>query len=176
MEGEPGFAIAVGEDVATALVRDEQSFARLIDAHHAEMVRVAYAVCGDLELARDATQIAWIKAWRALPRLRDTARVRSWLVAIAANEARQAARSHRRRQIREIRPVLPVSDAAADERLDLIAAFERLPAADRELLALRYVAGLAAGEIADARGLSASGVRTRLSRVLRVLREEMAHE
>ena len=44
---------------------------------------------------------------------------------------------------------------------------------DRTLLGLRYVAGFDATEIGVAMGMSASGVRTRLSRVLDRLRTEV---
>ncbi len=48
-----------------------------------------------------------------------------------------------------------------------------LPAEDRTLLALRYVAGFDATEIGAAIGMSASGVRSRLSRLLDRLRMEV---
>ena len=70
------------------------------------MARVAYVVAGDAELAADAVQSAWEVAWRRLRTLRQPDRIRAWLVAIAANEARQSApKSNRRRHLhRPIRP------------------------------------------------------------------------
>src|SRR5262245_19427729 len=96
---------AIG-DLATpeAIVRlaaggDEAAFTRPVDRHHASMAKVAYAVCGDVELARDATQAAWAMAWRRLPTLRDPSQVRAWLVAIAANQARDPVRRRRSRPV-----------------------------------------------------------------------------
>src|SRR5258706_752050 len=94
--------IAVGEGATVeALVRraasgDTVAFTRLVVEHNPAMARVAYVVCGDVELARDAVQVAWSIAWRRLGNLRDPEHVRSWLVAIAANEARQQVRRRRR--------------------------------------------------------------------------------
>ena len=56
---------------------------------------------------------------------------------------------------------------------DLLAAVRLLPAEDRTLLALRYVAGFDATEIGAAIGMSASGVRSRSSRLLDRLRLEV---
>src|SRR5262249_53147067 len=65
------------------------------------MARVAFVVCGDVELAQEAVQAARQKAWTKLGSMRDAARLRPWLVAIAANETRQLVRSRHRRWLRE---------------------------------------------------------------------------
>jgi RNA polymerase sigma-70 factor, ECF subfamily len=160
---------------------DRQAFTELVDRHHAELVRIAYVVTGDLDAARDSAQLAWIKAWQRLPSVREPERLRAWLIAIAANEARQHLRAHRRRRVREIVPA-PLEDpgghdaATSADRLDLGAALARLEAADRELIAMRYLAGLNAEEIGVATGLTASGVRSRLSRLIARLREDLDHD
>jgi hypothetical protein len=75
------------EDLLGRAQRGEaEAFTALVDEHHAELVRIAYVVCGDVELARDAAQTAWIKAWRQLPSLREPETLRPWLIAIAAKD------------------------------------------------------------------------------------------
>lgn len=107
--------------------------------------------------------------------------MRSWLVAISANEARQLVRKKRRRSLVEI-PVGDVALGAAPDPsartadLDLINALARLSPDDRALLALRYVAGLTSFELAQAFGGSASGTRARLARLLERLRKELGDE
>ena len=64
----------------------------------------------------------------------------------------------------------PAWRSADDE---LVSAIRRLPEQDRALIALRYVSGFDASEIAPILGLSPSGVRTRLSRVVARLRQEV---
>ena len=52
--------------VRRAAAGDELACARLVDEHYAPMVRAAYVICGDADLAREATQVAWAKVWRRL--------------------------------------------------------------------------------------------------------------
>jgi RNA polymerase sigma-70 factor (ECF subfamily) len=168
---------AVDVLVAQARAGDEAAFTALVATYHEELLRVAFVITGDADVASDAAQHAWQIAWRKLGRLREPERVRSWLVAIAANEARQLARSRRRRSVMEI-AVVPEADRVADPgatigRLDLVNALARLKAEDRELLAMRFVAGFDSFEIAAARGVSASGTRARIARVLAQLRKEL---
>ena len=85
-----GFAAA---DSMTAMLEqaiagDEVAFARIVAAHHADMIRVAYGICREPDLAKDAVQAAWLTAWCKLRTVRQPDRLRSWLVAVAANEAR----------------------------------------------------------------------------------------
>src|SRR5215210_5075932 len=169
---------AVRSMVASAATGDEMAFARIVAAHHDDMTRVAYVVCGDVEIAHDAVQSAWPKVWAKLDTVRDPARLKPWLVSIAANEAKQLARSRSRRRVREI----PVDEAAsglsagADDRaaeLDLANALATLSEEDRTIVALRYAAGLTSDEIGHAIGMTGGGVRARLSRLLDRLRKEL---
>jgi RNA polymerase sigma factor (sigma-70 family) len=162
--------------VAGARAGDEVAFTRLIAAYHADMLRVAFVITGDADVASDAAQLAWHTAWRKFGSLREPDRIRSWLVAIAANEARQLTRHQRRRAVVEIAAVSepPGTDPAARiERLDLVNALARLKPEDRELIAMRYVLGLDSFEIAAARRKSASGTRARIARLLAELRKEL---
>jgi RNA polymerase sigma-70 factor (ECF subfamily) len=99
-------------------------------------------------------------------------------VSIAVNEAKQLMRKRRRRA--EIEVVADLSDdpggvdpATGIDALDLDRALDRLDPDDRALLAMRYVAGFDASELSVAIGLSPSGTRTRLERLLKRLREEL---
>jgi RNA polymerase sigma factor (sigma-70 family) len=159
--------------------KDEAAMAELVAAHDAEMVRLSYVVCGDRELARDATQTAWHRLWQSPPRLRDESRLRSWLLSVAANEARQQSRRRavgRVKEIRAHRPAAPVDGTTSELRLDLQSALERLASPERELLGLRFVLGMTSAEIGAHLGLSAEGARTRLHRVVARLRRELGDE
>ena len=83
MNGQAMGNQTVASTVALAGAGDEAAFARLVATYHADMARVAFAACGDRELAEDAVQSAWLVAWRKLHSLRDPARVRPWLLASA---------------------------------------------------------------------------------------------
>lgn len=157
---------------------DTHAFADLISLHDGEMLRVAAVICRDGDMAEDAVQQAWKRAWRQLGTIRDPDRVRAWLVAVAANEARQIVRSEGRRSRREraYSGQIAHNDIvdSVNERLHLDAVLAALDVRDRELLALRYVAGLNATEIAGLRQSSPGAVRSRLARLIARLREELS--
>ena len=172
-------ASVVSSTVRLAAQGDEAAFTRLVAEHRAAMARVAYVICGDPEATRDAVQSAWAIAWRRLHTLRDPDQVHAWLIAIAANEARQVIRGQRRRPVIDISDVWtqPAGDDPADSigLVDLQRALAHLKPDDRRLLALRFVAGFDSTEIARLTGLSASGVRSRLARLIDRLRTDINH-
>jgi len=155
---------------------DEAAFTRIVATYHADLLRIARVVCGDIDLASEAAQSAWIVAWRRLGSLREPARLRPWLMAIAANEARQLVRSDARRRVREIvvrDPAATPADFGVAVRVDLANALGSLDPRDRALVGMRYLAGLESPEIAREFGMTAVGVRSRLSRALDRLRKEL---
>jgi RNA polymerase sigma-70 factor, ECF subfamily len=160
-----------------AVAGDEAAFARIVAAYHADMVRVAYGICGEQDLALDAVQAAWLIAWRKMRTVREPDHLRSWLVAVAANEARHVLRRRRPGSVVELVLEPPDVDApdAADEirRLDLLNALHRLRPEERSLIAMRYGAELDSTEIGPLLGISASGVRARLARIMGRLRKEL---
>lgn len=163
--------------VARAAAGDVDALATIVGAHHDDMARIAYLITRDGDLAQDAVQVAWPIALRRLGSLREPERLRPWLMAIAANEARQLLRRQRRHPVTEI-AVVDVGSSGMDpgtrtDLLDLRAAMARLSPDERALLSLRYVAGLDATEIGRTLGLSSSGVRSRLSRLIAQLRTEL---
>jgi RNA polymerase sigma-70 factor, ECF subfamily len=171
---------AIAPTVERAIAGDELAFARIVGTYHLDLVRVAYVICGDEGLAEDAAQAAWWIAWRKLPSLRDPDRLRPWLVAVAANEARKTLKRERRHGVMELK-VAPDATPGADpafgiDHVDLANALGHLAPEDRALVALRYAAELDSSELAPALGLSASGVRTRLSRLLDRLRKELGDD
>ena len=166
--------------VELAAAGDATAFSRLVAEHHATMARVAFVIVGDVDVAQDAVQSAWALAWRRLSTLRDPAQVRPWLVAIAANEARQALRRGRTARIVDLSlagdPPGSADPADVIGLVDLERALVRLKPEDRTLLALRFVAGLDSAEIARHLGGSASGVRSRLARLITRIRMDLDHD
>ena len=178
-------AIQNAEVVRAAALGDEAAFTELVARHHRDLLRVAYVICRDSSLAEDSAQAAWAIAWRRIGDVRDPNQVRSWLVAVAANEARRIMRS-RRQRVREISvadielegvPDLR-SDPLADgiTNADLRRVLASLDPTDRALIALRYVAEFSSDEIGRALGMSSSGARGRLSRLLVRLRGDLRDE
>ena len=64
------------------------AFAKVISQYHDDMARVSFVVSGDVELAGDAARGAWPEAWKHRATPRSAARIRPWLLALAAKEAK----------------------------------------------------------------------------------------
>jgi len=167
--------------IASAAAGDEVAFARIVVAYHEDMRRVCVFVARDDALAEDAVQNAWTIAWRKLGSVREPERLRPWLVSVAVNEARKLLKKSRRRAeaelVTDVAHVPGGTDPATGvDSLDALAAMDRLDPEDRALLAMRYAAGFDATELSVAIGLSPSGTRTRLERLLTRLRQELSDE
>ena len=165
--------------VASAAAGDVAAFTAIVRANHEDMRRVCVVVTSDPGIADDAVASAWSIAWRKLGSLRDPARLRPWLVSIAVNEARQLLRARNRRSLLEVpvgqgeEPAGGLDPASAIDSIDLRNALARLDPHDRGLLAMRYLAGFDATELAYATGRSPSGTRARLARLLQRLERDL---
>ena len=152
--------------------------------HQGIAFRTAYLVCGNAADAEEAAQDAFVKAWRALGRFRRGAPFRPWLLRIVVNEARNRARSARRRGALELRLVAeepsggaaPPPEAetlARERRASLLGALGRLREDDQLVLAYRFFLDLSEDETAAALGVRRGTVKSRQSRALARLREEV---
>ncbi len=167
--------------VAQAAKGDEVAFARIVAAYNGEMHRVCVVVARDRTIAEEAVQAAWLIAWSKLGKVREPDRVRPWLVSVAVNEVKQLLRKQRRRSQVEIgadASAVPggFDPGASVGDLDLRNALEGLDPDERALLAMRYVAGFNATELSTAIGLTPSGTRNRLERLLSRLRQELSDD
>lgn len=166
---------------------DTAAYERLVRMHQAVAFRAAYLVTGDAQEAEDATQEAFVKAYRALGRFRPGAPFRPWLLAIVANEARNRRRSAGRRANLTLRAVQegPSVSAtvspeaalvAAERREELLSSMGGLSEIDRLVISCRYFLELSEEETAVTLGCARGTVKSRLSRALVRLREMMGKE
>jgi RNA polymerase sigma factor (sigma-70 family) len=166
---------------------DTAAYERLVRMHQAVAFRAAYLVTGDAPEAEDATQEAFIKAYRALDRFRAGAPFRPWLLTIVTNEAKNRRRSAGRRtklslQVATEGPVTaaPVSPeaavVAAERREELLASVGKLGEGERLAISYRYFLGLSEEETATALGCARGTVKSRLSRAIARLRKAMVEE
>jgi RNA polymerase sigma-70 factor (ECF subfamily) len=165
--------------LAAAAAGDELAFRRIIAEHHDDMRRMALSIARDRAVAEEATQAAWLIAWKKIGDVRDEASLRPWLMSVAANEVKRVLRKSRRRAEVEIATDVSgepggVDPATGIDAMDLSSALRRLDPDDRALLAMRYVAGFDSNELATALGISPSGTRNRLERLRKRLREELS--
>ena len=171
--------------VARSRDGDRDAYGMLVARHQQVAFRTAYLVCGDAAEAQDAAQEAFLRAHAALPRFRDGAPFRPWLLRIVANEARNRRRSAGRRAHLVTRAgVLAAAGAGAAggaddavlagaRRAALADALARLAPAHREVLLLRHVLDLTEQECAAVLDCRPGTVKSRHARALDRLRAEM---
>src|SRR4051794_12687090 len=156
----------------------DRAFERLYRRHSGDVYRYALALLRDPTEAEDATQTAFMNAYRALVRGEQPNAPKAWLLAIVHNVCRMRRRSLARRP-REV----PLDDhplAAVDDerpRLDVVLqALAELPLNQRAALVMREVEGRSYNEIAEVLGVTTSAVEAlifRARRRLRVRREAL---
>ncbi len=77
---------------------DQRAMNVLVDRHHGVVFRSCAAILSDEDLAADASQNSFLKAFKAVDRFRGEAAFRTWLLAIAGNEARSLLRKVKQRR------------------------------------------------------------------------------
>lgn len=160
---------------------DTHAFDRLVAEYHERVLNVAYRMVSRREDAEDICQEVFLKAFRALPRLRDRSQFSSWILRITANCARDALRRRRRRRddvdIEEVGPVADDDQTVDAERGDVSQVVQRLlmglPERHRIVLILRDIEGLSYEEMAQALSCTVSSVKNRLHRARRLFRERL---
>jgi RNA polymerase sigma-70 factor (ECF subfamily) len=164
--------------------RDLDSYDQLVREHQGIAFRTAYVITGSAADAEEVVQDAFVKAYRARGRFRSGAPFRPWLLAIVANEARNRRRSSARRarlslELAEERPsggAAPspeVALLAREQRAELLAAVDRLGEEQRAAVVCRYFLGLSEAETAAVLDCRPGTVKSRLSRALARLEEEL---
>jgi RNA polymerase sigma-70 factor, ECF subfamily len=174
-------ALTEGELLALARRGDGDAYASLVRAHQDIAFRTAMLITQDAAEAEEAAQDAFVKAWRALGRFREGEPLRPWLLTIVANEARNRRRSAGRRTALAVRAFKPDGEdrsaeaqvIAGETRAALLAALSRLRDDDRLVLGCRYLLELSEAETASALGVRPGTVKSRTSRALARLREEV---
>lgn len=134
----------------------------VFEASYRRLVGQLYGVCGDLTEAEEVVAEAFA---RAVQHERTFARLdnpEAWLRTVAVNVSRSRFRRARMAASRRPAPVHPTT--LDDDRLVLMTALRRLPAAQREAIALHYLADLPVAQVAEATGVPVGTVKTRLSR------------
>lgn len=146
--------------------RDERrvAFAGLLESSLDRAYRLARVMLADPDDADDALAEASLRAWRSQRSLRDTARFEAWFTRIVANVCRDRRASRRAEPISLAFDPIGGADAYAEavERDALRDALRHLTPDHRAVIALHYLEGMTVPEIADALGIRAGTVKSRL--------------
>jgi RNA polymerase sigma-70 factor (ECF subfamily) len=164
---------------------DREAFNRLVVHYQSLAYNVAFRILSDPDAAADATQDAFISAYRAMPRFRGGS-FRSWLLRIVTNACYDQLRAKKRRPTTSLDadPDMDWEEWTVDdgerpeefaERQALSQVIQRgldaLPDDQRTVIVLSDIQGLRYGEIAEALGISLGTVKSRLNRGRRKLQD-----
>ncbi len=152
-------------------------FGSLCESFRPDLLRFAYWLGRDRQLAEDVVQEAMLRAWKSLDSLTDEGKAKSWLLTIVR---REFARSFERKRL-EVFDLDALVAAEADvlaaeddgELAQMREALFRLENEYREPLVLQVLMGYSTQEIADAMGMQQGAVLTRLFRARARLRREL---
>lgn len=162
---------------------DADAFARLFDRHRDRVYLHALRLLGDVHDAEDVTAVAFHHLWRKRGDVRLVGNsVVPWLLVTATNTSYNVQRSVRRH--RKLLEALPRSSSApsAEEQSiaasgfspELATALGGLSSVDRRLVALVMLERLPLKDAAEVLGIGTSATKTRLYRVRKRLREDLA--
>ena len=159
---------------------DERAMNVLVDRHHGVVFRTCAAILGDEDLAADASQNSFLKAFGAVDRFRGESAFRTWLLAIAGNEARGLLRKQKKRRedTLESLDVLPArgNDPAEEavlrsEVARVRAVLADLPEKQKLSVNLRIFEGLSFREIGEIIESTEGSARVNYHHGIRRLRE-----
>lgn len=151
----------------------------LIDQHGDDILRLCLLYMGERQLAEDAFQETFVRAWRHMDGFRGESSVKTWLSHIAVNVCRDMLRTPWLRMRRSARSVeemehLPAPDATP--RHELMDAIRALPDKYREVIVLVYVQDMKLREAAAQLRLPVPTVSTRLRRARARLAQLLSEE
>jgi RNA polymerase sigma-70 factor (ECF subfamily) len=170
--------------VSMAQGGDRNAFSELVRIHAQGVQNVIYRMCGNVQLAEDAAQETFIRAWLKLGSFRPQASLRNWLYRIAVNTAID--------MLRREKHILPgavedfhLTDSQPgpealfmqEERTALVQkAILSMSEASRAVLVLREFEGLSYHEIADALDIPVGTVMSRLNYARSLLKEKLKRQ
>lgn len=166
-----------GAAVRAVLAGDTETYRVLVERYRMDFGRIAEALVGDADLAADALQEAFIKAFRSLASCRDPDRFRPWFYRIVANACHDARRGKKTVPIDDL-------DVAAKETADarlhddelakrLQQAMEGLTPEQREAFVMKEVEGRDYQEMAGLLETGVDALKMRVYRAKEVLRKEL---
>ena len=157
-------------------VGDGEALASLLERHSARVHGYLLRYTRSSADADDLLQETWVRVARFARRFDAARRFRTWLYGIATNLARDWLRRNRTREsgllgVRTEALLASPAEAGPGERHELRTRVDGLPERMREVVLLRYFAGMNEAEMAASLGIARGTVKSRLHTALKNLRD-----
>ena len=163
---------------------DRTAFDMLVMRYQRQAVSIAFSILKNWEVAKDASQNAFMKAFLGLKNFRNESAFKTWLVRIVLNEAKNASRKDRFRRLfvsgrkdgsdnieqDDIFEIIPSQDKSQKEILEnneqkalIEQSIEELPEKEKNVFILRYVHEMSLNEIAEVLHIALGTVKAHLA-------------
>ncbi len=152
----------------------DRNFDTFCRQEYSSVFRAAYALTSDREIAEDATQEAFGRAFARWHRLEDEPWVTGWVMTTALNLCRSAARSRGRDRRLGENPSSTRSSPPNADRVDVITALRRLPSRQQQAVILYYIGDLPVRVVAEHMNMADGTVKSYLFRARSALRDSLA--
>jgi RNA polymerase sigma factor (sigma-70 family) len=161
-------------DVALAARGDAQAFRRLYEAHVGRIHSLARRMVGP-DLAAEATQDVFVRAWQKLDSFRGESAFGTWLFRLAINlilSKRGQLAKQRGREVAddELLALQPDRPRSRDLGMDFETAIGRLPDGARQVFVMHDIEGYKHEEIAGLLGVTAGTSKAQLHRARMLMR------
>jgi RNA polymerase sigma-70 factor (ECF subfamily) len=157
---------------------DPSALADLYAVYGGAVFTVSMSILGDRDLAADASQETFIKAWRAAASFDASRPFAPWIYAIARRTAVDMWRRQRRHRVEGADAdsvEMPPEIAATWVKFEVRAAVDRLPEPERDVVRLTHLGGLTHAETAERLGVPVGTVKSRSSRAHSRLASWLGH-
>jgi RNA polymerase sigma-70 factor (ECF subfamily) len=164
--------------VAQVLGGDDAAYGTLVERYRSDFARYATGLCGDSDLAADAMQEAFIKAYDGLASCRQPSRFKAWFFRILTN------RCHNMRDRRRVHSTLEDVPVESSQRADdtlregeiqlmVQQALDVLTPEQREAFVLKHVDGYSYAEISNMLGEGVDALKMRVYRARDVVKKQL---
>jgi len=153
---------------------DASAFHALYERHADRVFRYVLGMIRKPHLAEEVLQETMLAVWKGAGNFKGAAKVGTWILGIARNQAYNLLRREERGSRLPDRQDQAADPAPALEREVAVSdALRTLPAAQREVLHLVYYQNLSVRETADALGIPTGTVKSRMYHARRTLSKEL---
>lgn len=165
-----------------------EAFESLVRKYQRMGGAIAYAVVGDVHLAEDVLQDAFLKTFRSIGSVRKPERFRAWFAGLVRSRAIDVLRQRRAHGWLPLadgvpggggaRGTSPVEEEQVRRELQerIRAAIGELPEEDRLVVVLKHMEGLSYKEIAEILGKTEGAIESRLFRARQALKRKLPAE
>ncbi|MCF2946927.1 RNA polymerase sigma factor [Paraglaciecola aquimarina] len=170
--------------VMAAQQGNQQAFSLLFQRHQQALVRFAFKLSNDREIAKEATQEAWIKSTKTILKLRDPRAFKSWLYRLTRWQTIDLIRQSMGRH-KLIDPNIEQDDMDCipddkqlnedkdqDQAMSIMEAIDKLPGIEKHMIHLFYLDDMTVAEVSVVLEIPVGTVKSRLNRARQLLKQK----